>query len=463
MPQSATPLPSVESILFPDLFDKPLHVQFNAQEISSDGGVPLLAAVDRHLGLSAALNAALADPRDPGKIEHAQKSLILQRIIGICCDYEDLNDATPLRNDPLFNLACQTRSTLASAPTLSRLEHRASLRDLFKMGYALADSVLAHHARLRQKVRRVTIDMDATVDPAHGAQQGVLFNGYYDTHCYLPLLAFLTFHDAQGREEAEQYLLSALLRPGTGNGIEGARGVLRRIFARLRQRFPGVIIRVRLDGGFAAPEMFDFLQKAGVEYVINMASNNVLKKKAEELMIQARLASTLSGESERYYGSVWYQAGSWDSPQRVIIKAEVLREPGKEPKDNLRCVITNLTQTPEHLYAKIYCVRGDSENRIKELKNCAALGRTSATLFLPNQFRVLLSAAAYVIFQELRRGCEGTELERAQVETLRNRLLKLGAVVERVTRKIWLSLPLHAPAAALWCQVARLWGATVAT
>jgi hypothetical protein len=250
---------------------------------------------------------------------------------------------------------------LASQPTLSRFENRIDGRSLLGMGRAIADRVIARHRkRLRGRVRRITIDLDPTDDPTYGGQQLALFNGHYSNWCYLPMAGFLQFD-----EKPDQYLFAYVLRWGGAAATEGAIPLLRRVIRRLRKAFPGVIVRVRLDGGFAAPEVFEFLDEQRVEYTVAMAKNAVLEGFAEPLMRQARKRSKQSGETEHLYGECRYEAGSWDDERRVIFKAEVVRHPGREPKDNPRFVVTNIKRTPKSVYEKIYCQRALIELRIK--------------------------------------------------------------------------------------------------
>jgi hypothetical protein len=297
-----------------------------------------------------------------------------------------------------------------------------------------------HAERLGGRARRVTIDLDPTDDPTHGAQQLSFFNGHYDTWCYLPVMGFVSFND-----EAEQYLCAAVLRPGNVTAAVGAVGILRRLLLLIRHFLPGVRIRVRLDGGFAHPELLAFLDaEPGVEYVVAMANNAVLKRKAKRAMRQARQLSRRSGKTEHLYGEANYAARTWPRERRILIKAEVVRADGKEPKDNPRFVITNLQQSPQWIYEQVYCQRGDIENRIKELHELQ-IDRTSCSDFWANQFRVLLTAAAYVLMQELRLRAAGTDCARAQVWTLRERLLKLGARVLVSVRRVVVHLPASFP------------------
>jgi hypothetical protein len=215
----------------------------------------------------------------------------------------------------------------------------------------------------------------------------------------------------------------------------------------LKQAFAGAKIRVRLDGGFAAPEVLDFLDgEPKVEYVVNFAANAVLKRKAESAMKGARRASEASRQTEHVYGECQYRTRkTWPWKRRIIYKAEVVRAEGKEPKDNPRFVVTNMKQSPQWIYEEVYCQRGDLENRIKELHYGMEIGRTSCTNFWANQFRVLMTAAAYVLMQELRLGLAGTGSARAQVSTLRARFLKIGAQVVLSLRRIVLHLPRSFP------------------
>jgi len=450
-----------DCVLFPELFDRPLTVRFDLPHASSDGGAVLLKKADAELGLTELLAECLTDCRQAGKVEHNTHEMLSQRVFGLACGYTDTNDAARLAHDPVSKLMLDrdpvSGSDLASQPTLSRFENSVGRTELYRMGEVLCGVVIDHHRRrLAGRCRRVTVDLDSTVDPTHGAQQLSFFHGYYDTWCYLPLLGFLSFD-----HEPEQHLCGAILRPGKGSDRRGALGVLRRIVPHLRQAFPKARILVRLDGGFAAPEIFDFLDREPrVKYVVNMAKNKVLKRLARRLMGRARRLSRASGQTEHVYGECRYAARRWRHQRRVVIKAEVVRHPGRKPKDNPRFVITNIRpRTPRWIYERVYCARGDVENRIKELKDDMAIDRTSCSRFLANQFRVLLTAAAYVLMQVLRSHACATACARAQVATLRIRLLKLGAQVSSSTRRIVVRLPQRAPFADLWIQVARSLGA----
>jgi len=450
---------TTQCLLFPDICRKPLVAQFDQREGSSDGGALLLKAVDRRLGLLDDLTACLQERRQAGKVDHSLRELMAQRVFSIACGYPDANDSARLAKDPIHKLLLDrdpvADNDLASQPTLSRFENGVGVKELYRMSKALARSVLRRHAkRLRKRAYRVTIDLDPTDDPTHGAQQLSFFNGHYDSWCYLPVLSFVSFND-----EAEQYLCAAVLRPGNVGAAAGAVGLLRRLVAMIRGYFPGVIIRVRLDGGFAHPAVLDFLDaQPKLEYVVAMAKNGVLKRIAAPGIRRARQLSRGSGKTEHIYGDVYYAARKWSGPRRVVIKAEVVRAPGRDPKDNPRFVITNLQQSPQWIYEHVYCQRGDVENRIKELHDLE-IDRTSCSRFWANQFRVLLTAAAYVLLQELRLRAAGTDCARAQVCILRERLIKLGARVVLSVRRIIVHLPVSFPFRPAFARIAMSLGA----
>jgi hypothetical protein len=438
-----------------------LVARFDQHNGSSDGGAVLLKAIDLRLGLTERLAGCLRDRRDPSKVSHEIEELLAQRVFAIACGYPDANDAARLGEDPVHKMVVGRDpvdgAALASQPTLSRFENAAGRRELYRIGGALADVVVERHRkRLRGRARRITIDLDPTEDPTHGEQQLSFFNGYYDGWCYLPMTGFLTFND-----EPEQYLFTAVLRPGNTPDKRGAIAILERILRRLRSAFPKARFRVRLDAGFAAPEIFAFLDAQGdVDYAVAMPKNAVLLRRIKKLQRKARRLSRLSGQSAHLYGECRYAASTWGTNRRIIFKAEVVRHPGRDPKDNPRFVVTNLTQTPKWIYERIYCQRGDVENRIKELHLGLEIDRTSCSSFWANQLRVLLTAAAYVLMQELRLRAARTSCARAQVQTLRERLIKIGARVVESVRRIVLHLPASYPFLDPWRRVALSLGAT---
>lgn len=450
-----------QTVLFADVVDRPVVATFDQPHASSDGGALLFKAADRHLGLLAALTATVPDARASARVTHGVGALIAQRVFAIACGHPDGNDADRLAEDPIHKLLLERDPIdgrrLASQPTISRFEHTAAPRMLLAMNAALADTVIARHRRRRRGVRLITIDLDVTEDQTHGAQQLTFFNGFYDHWCYLPLVGTLTFDD-----ERRQYLVAAILRPGNAAGTAGVVSLLQRLLPKLRRAFRGARLRVRLDAGFATPEVFAHLEAAGVEYVVAMGNNAVLARHAEPYVAPLRPVVATTQDTATTYGEAAYQAGTWPAPRRTIIKAEVVWHHGREPRDNPRFVITNLRQTPEWIYTHVYCARGDSENRLKELKHALAFGRTSCTRFWANQLRVTLTAAAFVLFQEIQLRADRTALRGAQVPRLRQALITIGVHVVRSVRRIVLHFPRSHPDAATWTRLARALGAVSA-
>ena len=402
--------------------------------------------------------ARLRDARQQAKVEHSYQEIFQQRMFGIACGYADGNDAARIADDPVFKLLTGREpvsgAALASQPTLSRFENAVRSGDLLQMSEALADAVIQRHRRRKRKVRRITIDLDPTDDATHGGQQLSFFNKLYDSWCYLPLAGFLTFD-----KEPDQYLFCCVLRAGNVVAKHGCLSILKRVLPRLRSAFPKAKIRIRLDAGFSGPELYEFFEAERLEYVVCMGKNEVLQRFAEPLMAPLRAALKAGEDPLAQFGECLYGARSWKCKRRVIIKADIALHPGREPKDNPRFIVTNLKTTPKFIYKKVYCARGDIENRIKELKDGLEIDRTSCSSFKANQFRVLMTAAAYVLMQELRLHARRTSCARAQVNTLRLRLLKLGVWIESSLRRIVLHLPMSTPYADEWRRIARSLGA----
>jgi hypothetical protein len=401
-----------------------LQADFSGGVLTSDAGALLLREADRRLGLIDALDHALPDPRDPDLIAHPQRCLLAQRIFGIACGYEDLNDHQRLRDDPLWQTAVDhpgpdDAPELASPPTLCRLENRVRRADLVQMAAALVERFIAAHDTPPQEL---VLDFDATDDPVHGRQENRFFHGYYDGYCFLPL--YVTCGD---------HLLVAYLRPSNIDACRHSRAILKLLVERLRQAWPGVRILMRADSGFCRWRLMRWCDRHGVDYLLGLAQNAVLQRRAAAWQGQAEEAFRADGQAHRVFGEFEYAAGSWDRPRRVIAKAEHL--PGD--KANPRFVVTNLPGEARALYEDVYCQRGDMENRIKEQQRGLFADRTSCHRFVANQFRVLLAAAAYVLVSHIRRaGLAGTELARAEVGTIRLRLFKIGAWVQRSVRRV---------------------------
>ena len=351
-----------------------------------------------------------------------------QRLFAIAQGYEDNNDAATLAKDPAFKImagkAPESAPDLASQPTLSRFENRATAKDLRRLSDRLLELYLKTHPGPRKVI---VLDMDATDDPTHGKQQLSFFHGYYEEHMYHPLLVF------DGRDG---FPLAAVLRPGNTHSSRGALAVLKRLIQKLRQAYPKALILFRADAGFAVPALYNYLEgQPETRYVIGFITNNRLLAETAPLLAKAQRQYQETGEKQRLFTSFSYQAESWDKPRRIIAKVEYTRLGA-----NQRFVVTNLSRTPQFVYDDIYVLRGDVENRIKELKLEIKADRLSCHRFLANQFRLLLHTAAYCLFWLLRHHLQGTELATAQVNTLRLKLLKIGARIRETSRRIWVHL-----------------------
>jgi hypothetical protein len=436
---------SADLTLFP-LSHKPVVVSNNGGALTSDAGVLLLRRVDERVGLTRRLAGCLADRRAPAKVRHELLSLLRQRIYQIALGYEDCNDADRLRFDPALKLAvgrAPSEDDLASQPTLSRLENAVGWRECWRISEALLDCYLARYRG--DPPTRLVLDVDATDDETHGDQQLAFFHGYYDEHCYLPLLVF-----AQREGEGEQEVIGALLRPGNVHGGHRAMALITAVVRRLRAAFPECVIELRADSALARPEVYDGCEKIAIPYTISLPKNERLKEIAQPWMCDAEAINAETGEKVQVFGEFLYAAQTWSHQRRVILKAEVMSQ-GENP----RFVVTSRTELEPEAHYRFYCQRGDPENRIKELKLDLKADRLSCHRFWANQFRLLLHAAAYVLMQAMRTLLAGTDLARAQVNTLRLCLLKVGARIRESVRRVWVQLPSAYPWFEFWHRLAR--------
>ena len=450
-----------QSVLFPELFDKPAAVQFDQPEATSDGGAVLLAQLDKKLGLSRALSDCLCDYRDPRKVVHSYEELIRQRVFGIACGYEDCNDVARLSRDGLFPTLCGRKPNqdegLASQPTLSRFENAMNGAECLKAASQMAEIVFDRHRRRigKNKVKKITIDFDGAVDRTHGMQQLSLFSGFYQSWCYFPLFCAVSFND-----EATQYVFGAVLRSGRATEAVASQAILNRVIPRLKTLFPKAKILVRLDAGYKGPELLQLLERHRVKYVIGLAGNAVLTRLSRTQMREAKRLSKGAEETVTVYGETQYCAKSWKRrKRRVVSKCQIVQLKGMSPRENRRFVVTNLATRPKSVF-KTYAGRGDFENRIKELKEGLHIDRTSCTNFAANQFRLLLTLAAYILFQEIHLRLAHTELSRTQLWILRDRILKIGGTVVRSTRRFVIRLAESHPWVDVWIRLARSCGAT---
>lgn len=402
---------------FPASKGRAVEAEFSGGSVSSDGGIVLLRQADKHTKLVEKIAKVIDDPRQQGKVEHSLLSVLRQRVYGIALGNEDLNDHDTLRTDPAWQCAVESRKSLASSSTLCRLENQMNRESAVRMNEVLVDTFIASH---KKAPKELILDVDATDIPVHGDQEKKFFHGFYNHHCFLPL--YVT---------CGSWVLVSYLRPSKIDGAKHAAAIVRLLVNKLRFVWPGVRIILRGDSGFCRKLLMSWCERNHVYYVLGIARNSRLQGFGENLMDEAEKRFDASGEKQRLFSEFMYAAGSWNNERRVIIKAEY-----SEKGPNPRFVITNLSAAPKKIYEDYYCPRGDMENIIKQQIEMFS-ERTSCNKWWANQFRVLLSTVAYTLVHIIRSvGLKGTLLARAQVGTIRLKLLKIGAVIVHNTRRV---------------------------
>ena len=464
-----------EQLEFHSLGRRAVVGRFDGGRISSDGGGALLREADLRIGLTARLAGCFSDYRNPASVEHSVHELLAQRIYGVALGYEDLNDHDVLRSDSVVAMlvgkvdvvgAHRVRQRdrghpLAGSSTLNRLElsepakaaqsrYKRIAADPNGLDHVLVEVFVESY---RKAPREVWLDLDATDDPLHGHQEGRFFHGYYGCYCYLPLYIFCGEH-----------LLCARLRTSNQDGAAGSVEELERIVAQLRGHWPKTRINIRGDSGFCREWLMKWCEDNDIGYVLGLSRNSRLARMLGEAMHEAGEAHRRTGKAERRFRDFQYRTRkSWSRSRRVVGKAEYL-DKGPNP----RFVVTNLSPRrvgAKRLYEKLYCARGDMENRIKEQQLGLFADRTSTATMRANQLRLYFASFAYVLMHAVRRlGTQGTQFARAQCTTLRLKLLKVGVRVKVTVRKVWLSYAQSYPYAdtfvrvlaniqrhALWC------------
>lgn len=407
---------------FPGFSRRKIEASFSGGDITSNGGVQLLRLADDRTGLIQAVAEVIEDRRRANSCLHDLESLLRQRVYAMALGYEDLNDHETLRSDLALQSALFRSDELASASTLCRLENRSDRQTAVAMHEVLVAQFIASFERAP---RQLILDVDATDDRVHGDQQGRGYHAYYDHYCFLPLYVF-----------CGDQLLVSYLRPSKIDAAKHAWAILALLIKRLRQVWPKVEIIVRGDSGFCRWRMLRWFERHEVGYIIGLAKNARLLDHCYGMRALAELRYQTSGKKQRLFGEFRYAARSWDRERRVIAKAEHSARGG-----NPRFVVTNLTGGSQPLYDRLYCARGEMENRIKEQQLDLFADRTSCHGWWANQFRLLLSGLAYSLMETIRRvGLKGTDMARARCQTIRLKLLRIGAVVIRNTRRVRLLL-----------------------
>jgi hypothetical protein len=433
---------------------------FDGGAITSEAGALLLGATDRAIRMTERFAACFHDERRQDLIEHRVVTLVGQRVFAIALGYEDLNDHDELRHDPMMavlagKLKAQRKecAPVAGKSTLNRLElscleptryHKISHNPIAIKRLMVDLFLEAHEGNNDRPPSEITLDLDATDDPVHGEQEGRFFSGYYDCYCYLPLYIFCGRH-----------LLAAKLRSAGKDAADGAVEEVARIVAHIRRRWPKVRIVVRGDSGFARDELMTWCEENGVHFVLGVAGNERLTAQIADDLAKAEAQSRRTGKPARYFKEfTWRTRTSWSRARRVIAKAEFTKD-----EANPRFVVTSLRRAackPKYLYEKVYCARGDMENRIKECQLDMFADRTSAATMRANQMRLWFASMAYILLCALRRiGLPHTRFDSATCGTIRLKLLKIGALVSISVRRIKVAMASACPAAQVWGLAAR--------
>ena len=424
------------AFVFEAHFSRRVVAGFDGARMTTDGGALLLRAVDRKIGLLKRVQTCFRDARDPDRVEHVLSELLAQRIYAMALGYEDLNDHEELRHDPLLGLLARKRELeepLAGKSTLNRLEltpvGEALNERYHKITYSsealdalLVEIFLESH---EQPPAQIVLDLDVTDTPLHGEQEARFFHGYYGYYCYLPLYIFCGEH-----------LLCARLRPSNQDASAGSVVEVEHLVRQVRRRWPYVRIILRADSGFCREELMAWCEKHRVDYVFGFARNSRLRRKIAAQLREAKREQQRTGKAARVFAEFSYRTrSSWSRSRRVIAKAEYL-----EKGENPRYLVTSLgaqAWPAQKLYERLYCARGDMENRIKEQLSLFS-DRLSTETIRANQLRLYFSSLAYVLVHALRRlALAGTEWATAQVETIRMRLLKITAEVRLTARCVW--------------------------
>lgn len=410
------------TMLFQPSNGKKVEAEFTDKEITSDGGLLLLREVNSIIGLTKSAAQHIPDERDSTRISHTIEEMLIQRLFGIALGYEDLNDHTQFRHDPAIKLSVNKNLSLASSSTLCRFENSIDYSTNFFLHKVKIDLFINSHTKAP---KQIILDADPTDDAVHGNQENKAYHGYYGHYCFLPL------HVYCGKQ-----LLVSYLRPSNIDPAKHVAGIMRLLVNYIRKHWPNVNIIFRADGGLCRDKLLRWFERNNINYILGYSRNTRLASMTKGLVARASFDYEKTGEKQKLYDQVYYSAHSWPGDDRkIIVKAEY----GEQGK-NIRFLVTNMRGLPEKLY-KFYCKRGDAENRIKEVKLDCYSDRTSCHAWNANQFRLILSSFAYILLESIRRlSLNETKFKNATCDTIRSKLLKIGAVITSSKRRIHIAI-----------------------
>jgi hypothetical protein len=420
-----------QTMLFKAISHKKVVADFNGGDVSSDAGLLFLREMEKNTGIISRIANVLHDRRHPGYVKHALQQILRQRAYQIAAGYEDANDSDQLRHDPILKIACdQLDAPLASQPTISRFENAFSRKNLYRIAEAFVEAFLDSY---KKAPKGIILDLDDTDDPTYGHQQLSFFNAYHNSYCFMPL------HIYEGKSGK---LITTILRTGKRPSGKEIVMILKRIVRKIRRAWPTVGIIIRGDSHYGCPEVFDFCDEHNLKFVLGVTGRSPMLLKVQNLAEKAKELYLEKGQPVKLFTEFQYQADSWRAPQRIICKVEY-----NDKGSNIRFILTNLFNANiRMIYQTIYCGRGSMELMIKEHKNHLRSDKTSCSSFKANQFRLFLHSIAYVLLHAFREKClKNTQFAKAQFDTIRLNVLKIGARVIQLATKIKIHLPTSNP------------------
>ncbi len=406
------------TIKFSKINRKNIEAKFAGGAISSDGGLLLLREVDKRIDLTTKISKCMEDLRHPSYVKHAKKDMLRQRVYAIACGYEDVNDQDSLRKDLCLQTCVDKEHQLGSSSTISRFENSINRKTIVAMSKEMAMSFIRNYKGIPDQL---VLDFDPTDNKLYGHQEQRHYHGYYKNHCYLPVHVY-----------CGDQLIVSMLRPSDIDGAKYAGAILKLLVTEFRKAWPNVKVLFRADGGFARKYIMHWCERNNVEYIIGIAVNARLHNMAKLLAEIAKNEFEIAHEKQKLFGNFFYAANTWKNKRRIVVKAE-----HNEKGSNNRFVVTNCKESPEVIYSEKYCLRGNMENNIKQLKLDLHSDRNSCKAFYANYFRLLLSSLAYILITELKTThLKFTKLAKAYCGTIQLKLFKIGVIILKNTRRI---------------------------
>lgn len=412
----------MEKYPFGRINNRNTEVSFDGEDLSTDGGLILIDEIDKKMGLIKKIASTIHDARDADRVTHTVENMMRQRVYALISGHEDINDHQTIKEDPLYQALFNTEKSLASPSTICRFEKGIPLSTRIESQKSLIERFISSYDEAPQSI---TLDFDPTDVTLYGDQESKHYHGYYGDYCYLPLIVTCGHH-----------LLVAHLRPSNIDGARHVWAVLALLVKAIRSAWPNVDITFRADSGLCRHRIFNWCEKHNVKYIVGLPSNSTLKKEVEDLSKEVESTYKATKEKQKKFTEFKYQAGTWKAERRVVAKSEY-----NALGPNNRFIVTNITEhAAQFLYDEVYCARGDMENRIKEYQVDMFGSRMSCSAYAANQFRMILSAIAYVYMNELRHALHEEGKTLSYCNTVRLKLIKVAVIMRKNTRKLYLQI-----------------------